>query len=136
MAFIYKIHIKCLIITENFGKLDYRLHWRGCGNYSASYIAEEKTKTNFMCPTLCDPMDYSPPGSSVHGILQVRILEWVAIFFSRGSSWPRDQTQVSHIADRCFNLWATREALVNYILEKEGIFKLNYRLSMPVSFSL
>ena len=61
-----------LIITENFGKFDYRLHWRGCGNYSASYIAEEKTKTNFMCPTLCDPMDYSPPGSSVHGILQAK----------------------------------------------------------------
>ena len=52
----------------------------------------------------------SPPGSSVHGILQARILEWVAISFSRGSSWPRDQTQVSHIAGRRFNLWATREA--------------------------
>ena len=42
------------------------------------------------CLTLCDPMDGSPPGSSVHGILQARILEWVAIPFSRGSSWPRD----------------------------------------------
>ena len=52
----------------------------------------------------------SPPGSSVHGILQARILEWVAISFSRGSSRPRDQTQVSHIAGRRFNLWATREA--------------------------
>ena len=50
------------------------------------------------CPTLCDPMDCSPPGSSVHGILQARILEWVAISFSRGSSWPRDQTRVSYIA--------------------------------------
>ena len=58
------------------------------------------------CPTLCDPMDCSPPGSSVHGILQARVLEWVAISFSRGSSRPRDQTQVSRIADRCFNLWA------------------------------
>ena len=47
------------------------------------------------CLTLCDPMDCSPPGSSVHGILQARILEWVAISFSRGSSWPRDWTQVS-----------------------------------------
>ena len=44
------------------------------------------------CPTLYDPMDCSPPGSSVHGILQARILEWVAISFSRGSSRPRDQT--------------------------------------------
>ena len=58
---------------------------------------------------LCNPVDCSPPGSSVHGILQARILEWVAISFSRGSSWPRDRTQVSHIAGRCFNLWATRE---------------------------
>ena len=52
------------------------------------------------------PMDCSPPGSSVHGILQARILEWVAISFSRGSSQPRDWTQVSRIASRCFNLWA------------------------------
>ena len=62
------------------------------------------------CPTLCDPVDCSPPGSSIHGILQARILEWVAISFSRGSSWPRDQTQVSCIAGKRFNLWATREA--------------------------
>ena len=55
-----------------------------------------------MCPTLCDPMDCSPPGSTVHGILQARILEWVAISFSRGSSRPRDQTQVSHIAGSLF----------------------------------
>ena len=61
-------------------------------------------------PSLCDPMDCSPPCSSVHGILQARILEWVAISFSRGSSWPRDGTQVSCIVVICFNLWATREA--------------------------
>ena len=62
------------------------------------------------CLTLCDPMDSSLPGFSVHGILQARILEWVTISFSRGSSWPRDRTWVSHIGGRCFNLWATREA--------------------------
>ena len=60
--------------------------------------------------TLCDPVDCSPPGSSVHGILQARILEWIAISFSRGSSQPRDRTQVSCSAGRCFILWATREA--------------------------
>ena len=54
-------------------------------------------------------MDCSPPGSSVHGILQARILEWVAIPFSRGSSWPRDQTQVCCIAGGFFTVWATRE---------------------------
>ena len=47
------------------------------------------------CPTLCKPMDCSPPGSSVHGIFQARVLEWVAISFSRGSSRPRDRTWVS-----------------------------------------
>ena len=57
---------------------------------------ESEVKVTQLCPTLCDPMD-----SSVHGILQARILEWVAFPFSRGSSQPRDQTQVSHIAGRC-----------------------------------
>ena len=47
---------------------------------------------------LCDPMDYSPPGSSVHGISQPRILEWVAICYSRRSSWPRNRTCVSHVS--------------------------------------
>ena len=60
--------------------------------------------------TLCDPMDYSLPGSSVHGIFQARVQERVAISFSRGSSQLRDQTQVSRIADRRFTIWATREA--------------------------
>ena len=54
------------------------------------------------CPTLYDPVDCSPPGSSVHGILQARVLEWVATSFSRGSSQPRDQTQVSCIAGGFF----------------------------------
>ena len=57
--------------------------------------------------TLCDPMDCRPPGSSVHGILQARILERVAIPFSRGSSQPRDWTRVSCIAGRFFTIWIT-----------------------------
>jgi len=61
------------------------------------------------CPTLCDPVDYNPPGNSVHGILQARILKWVAMPFSRGSSQPRDQTLVSCIAGRFFTISATRE---------------------------
>ena len=64
-----------------------------------------------LCPTLCNPMDCSLPGFSVHGILQARIPEWVAFSFSRGASWPRDWTQVSLIAGRHFTLWATREAV-------------------------
>ena len=58
-------------------------------------------------PILWDPRDFSPSGSSVHGILQVRILEWVAIPLSSGSSWPRDWTQVSCIVGRFFTIWAT-----------------------------
>ena len=59
------------------------------------------------CLPLCNPMDCSPPGSSVHGIFQARILEWAAIPFSRGSSRPRDQTKVSWTASRFFTIWAT-----------------------------
>ena len=60
--------------------------------------------------TLCDLVGCNPPGSSVHGILQARIPEWVAIPFSRGSSWPRDRTQVSCTAGKFFTFWATSEA--------------------------
>ena len=66
-----------------------------------------------FCLTLCDPMDCSPPGSSLHGILQARILEWVAISFSRGSSQPRDWTCVSCIAGRFFTIWVTGETLIH-----------------------
>ena len=63
------------------------------------------------CPTLCNPMNYSPPGSFVHGIPQARILEWVAIPFSRGSSWLRERSQVSCIEDKLFTIWATKECV-------------------------
>ena len=69
-------------------------------------IVKESESENYVtrsCPTLCDSVDCSPPGSSIHGILQARILEWVAISFSRGSSWPRDWAQVSCIAGKRFN---------------------------------
>ena len=56
------------------------------------------------CPALCNPEDYSPPGSSVHGISRARILEWVAISFSRGSSWPRDRTPISCLAGGFFTI--------------------------------
>ena len=68
-----------------------------------------KVKVAQLCLTLWDPMDYSSPDSSVHGISQARIVEWVAIPFSRGSSQLRDPTRVSLIADSFFTLWATRE---------------------------
>ena len=69
------------------------------------------------CVTLYNPTDCSFPGSSVHGIFQARVLEWLAISFFRGSSWPRIWTRVSHIAGRCFTLWATREAHVKMVFK-------------------
>ena len=75
---------------------------------NAQYTLSEKwSEVAQLCLTLCDPMDCSLPGSSVHGILQARILEWVAISFSRVSSQLRDWTEVSHIADRLATIWAT-----------------------------
>ena len=61
-------------------------------------------------------MDYNLPGSSVHGVLQARILEWIAISFSRVSSWSRNRTQVSYIAGRFFTRWATRETHVIFLM--------------------
>ena len=64
-----------------------------------------------LCPTLCDPMGCSLPGSSIHGISHARIVEWVAISFSREFSWPRDRTHISCVsctAGKFFTIWATR----------------------------
>ena len=79
------------------------------GSYSLSMKGEMLVTQS--CPTLYNPKDRSLPGSSVHGILQARVLDWVAIPFSRGSSRSRDWTQVSCIAGRFFTVWATRKAL-------------------------
>ena len=75
------------------------------GSWLTRVMKKKSVKVIQSCPTLCDPMVYT-----VHGILQARILEWVAIPFSRGSSQPRDQPQVSRIAGRFFTSWATRDA--------------------------
>ena len=79
--------------------------------FSSGWTKKRKVKVLVAqsCLTLCDFTDHSLPGSSVDQILQARILEWVAIAFSRGSFWPRDQTQVTCIAGRFFTIWATRE---------------------------
>ena len=103
--------------------------WRNCSDFSntdffpcvwmseimmlASYKERKRKKESEVaqsCLTLCDPMDCRLSGSSVHGIFQARVLEWIAISFSRGSSRPRNQTWVSCIAGRRFTDWATREA--------------------------
>ena len=85
--------------------LQIHLRWRDPLNRMSKAAAAAKSLHS--CPTLCNPMDSSPPVSPVLRILQARILEWAAISFSRGSSWPRGQTWVSHIADSLFTIWAT-----------------------------
>ena len=72
------------------------------------YTVESEVAQLYL--TLWDPMDCSLSGSSVHGIFQARLLEWIAISFSKGSSRPKDRTRVSCITGRCFTIWATREA--------------------------
>ena len=79
--------------------------------YCWKEIGTRGESESVSCIWLCEPMDCSLPGSSVCGILQARVLEWVAISFSRGSSWLRNRTQVSSTAGRCLTIWATREAL-------------------------
>ena len=85
--------------------LEFRIAWFLSAYFSVCVLVAQ------LCLTLCNPLDSSRPGSSVCGILQARILEWVAIPFSRGSSRPTDWTWVSCIVGRFFTIWATREAL-------------------------
>ena len=74
---------------------------------SSSGLLWSEMKVTQLCLTLRDPMDCNPPGSSIHGIFQARILESVAIAFSKRSSRSRDRTGVSWIAGRFFTVWAT-----------------------------
>ena len=67
---------------------------------TSHFSSESESEVTQLCPTLCDPIDCSLSGSSVHGIFQAVVLEWIAISFSRGSSQPRARTQVSRIVDR------------------------------------
>ena len=99
-------------------------------------VESESVGCSESCTTVCSPTDCSPVGFSVHEILQARILEWVAISYSRGSSQPKDWTQVSCIAGRFFIDWATREApwthgllsIFNMILRTlMALFHLGYK---------
>ena len=100
---------------------------------STTQIVGMHAKSLQSCPTLCNPVDCSPQGSSVCNILLARILKWVAITFSRGSSWPRNRTQVSQIA--FFTIWATREAtyssgFICFFLQLHQILPYVFRCSV------
>ena len=75
-----------------------------CPKADSPLTSRKESEVVQSCLTLCDPLDCSLPGSSVHGILQARILKWIAISFFRESPRPRDRTQVSRSAGRCFTL--------------------------------
>ena len=81
------------------------------------YFIHVLSELSQSCPTLCDPMDCSLSGSSVHGIFPARVLEWIAISFSRGPSRPRNQTWVSCIADGCYTMGAIGEAQLIHVYE-------------------
>ena len=115
-----KLNWSHLIVKIFIRKWDYYL-WKG--RESIKYWQWNCTAISEVaqsCLTLCDPMDCSLPDSSVHGIFQARVLEWVAISFSRKSSRPRDRTQVSRIVSRRFTVWATREVSVSNIYSLEA----------------
>ena len=86
------------------------------------YAATAAAKSLQLCPTQCDPIDGSPPGFSVPGILQARILQWVAISFSRRSSRPRDWNRISYIVGRCFTIWTTRQDTKEHIKKQRHHF--------------
>ena len=100
-------------IFSSWGRTEWRPQCLSKSNIPASSsLALQKAwkwKVKVKCLTLCDSMDYSLPGSSVHGIFQARKLEWDATSFSSRSSRPRGWTQVSCIVGRCFTIWATGE---------------------------
>ena len=103
MIFYFKLKI-CKIFTWRNGKW---LFW------SKEPTSKSVVKVKSLsCATLCNPMDCTLTGSSIHGVFQARILESAAIFFSRRSSEPRDWTQVSHVVGRRFTIWATRKSMV------------------------
>ena len=105
------------ILSWNIADLQYCVSFRCTAKwFSFIYIyIKVKVLVAQSCPILCDPMNCSPPDSSAHGILQVRILELIATSFSRRSSQPRNRTQVSHIVVRFFTIWATRKIILSYI---------------------
>ena len=115
----HKIHFKSWIYNDTGKNLIYLLNKSLRTNHFENWVSEIVQ----LCLTLCDPMDCSLPGFSIHGIFQARVLEWVAISFSRVSSQPRDQIQVSHIVSKTLyclshqgSTWKLRNKGKTYIL--------------------
>ena len=127
-----KIKLTCNLCAKLFEK-DIKCIWQiwhvAKFQISLEMVATKKVFAPFKsvlvmqsCPILCDPMDCSPPGPSVHRILQARILEWVVILFSRRSSLPRNRTWVLTHCRQILTLWATSEA--QFMLIKWRVIKM------------
>ena len=115
MTNIFTFTSHCLLYTRHYFRSAFKV----------------KVLVTQSCPALCDPMHCSSLGSSVQGILQARIQEWVAIPFSRGSSQPRYWTWVSRVAGRFLTIWATREASIDSLLSATIILKSNTGFFFP-----
>ena len=94
----FENRLKIKAKTQKWSKLRTHIWWANNDPFRSAEFVHTQS-----CPTLCDLTDCSPPGSSVHGILQARILQWVALSSSRGSSWPRKWTHVSWVS--CIGRW-------------------------------
>ena len=105
--YVYIYTVKYYSAIQRNEVLIHAITWVTLENIMLSERSEVKVAQS--CPTLCDPMDCSPQAPLPMGILQTRILQWVAMHSSRGSSQPRDRTQVSRIAGGFFTNWATSE---------------------------
>ena len=133
IQYYYNIPLLCHMFLKKLNnKIEFCIYWNICSYCRSSVVLiavnlygvnvfrltyflyipsmqDSESEVTQSCLILCDPMDFSLRASSIHGIFQARILEWVPISFSGRSSWPRDQTQVSRIVGRRFTFWATRE---------------------------
>ena len=112
-CYTFCVHLKIMCILSFLGEMFYecklgKITWWYCSNFLNAWKVEVLVTQS--CPTLCDPMVYSLPSSSVHLLLQARVLDSVAIFFL-GSTQPRNWTHVSCIAGKFFTIWVTREAI-------------------------
>ena len=109
---------KTVLVFSNLNSVASALFWGGscqthqfCADWLRTLLMMARAKLLQLCPTLCHPMDCSPPGSSVHGISQSRILEWVAVSFSRASSQPRYRTHISCISCICMRVLSCQHHL-------------------------
>ena len=108
LILFFTVERKITVFLYQITKIFLVLYQKACWAETFFFLIPACThaKSSLSCRTLCDPMDHSPPGPSIHRILQARILEWVAMPSSRGSSWPRDQTRICCVSwfGRC---WCT-----------------------------